>query len=141
MAFQISTQTRTLSENGFRARMPGTPKQSEAYAALPSYVLLRGVAGGSAYYLYKDDRTGAVYIGGEADYERYMGRVRRLVAYFETTEAKMGARNMEPDLQRLWYGAWAGLIRLDPPRQNPSSTPPAAGSSLPQGRYDFADPW
>ena len=141
MAFQIRTQTNNLSENGFLARMPGTPKQSEAYAALPSYVLLRGVAGGSAYYVYKDDRTGAVYIGGEADYERYMGRVRRLVAYFETTEAKMAARDMDPNLQRLWYSSWADLIRLDPPRQKPSPTPPAAGSSLPPRRYDFADPW
>jgi hypothetical protein len=141
MGFQISTQKNNLSESGFLARMPQTPKQHEAYAALPSYVLLRGVAGGGAYYVYKDDRTGAVYIGGEADYERYLARVRKLVAYFETTEAKMAARDMDPSLQRLWYSSWAGLIRLDPPRPKPSPAPPAAGPSLPPRRFDFADPW
>jgi hypothetical protein len=141
MAFQINTQRNNLSESGFLARMPQTPKQSEAYAALPSYVLLRGGAGGGAYYVYKDDRTGAVYIGGEADYERYLARVRKLVAYFETTEAKMAARDMDPSLQRLWYSSWAGLIRLDPPRPKPSPAPPAAGPSLPPRRFDFADPW
>jgi hypothetical protein len=141
MGFQISTQKNNLSESGFLARMPQTPKQHEAYAALPSSVLLRGVSGGNAFYVFKDDRTGAVYIGGEADYERYLARVRKLVAYFETTEAKMAARDMDPSLQRLWYSSWAGLIRLDPPRPKPSPAPPAAGPSLPPRRFDFADPW
>ena len=141
MGFQVSTQKNNLSQSGFLARMPQTPNQREAYAALPSSVLLRGVAGGSAYYVFKDERTGAVYIGGEADYERYLARVRKLVAYFETTEAKMAARDMDPSLQRLWYSSWAGLIRLDPPRPKPSPAPPAAGPSLPPRRFDFADPW
>ena len=141
VAFQIRTQTNTLSDGGFLARMPQTTKQREAYAALPPYKLQRGVAGGNVFYTYKDEKAGVVYIGGEADYERYMVKVRRLVAFYETTEAKMAAHDMDPSLQRLWYSSWAGLIRLDPPRPKPSPAPPAAGPSLPPRRFDFADPW
>ena len=116
MGFQISTQTNTLSESGFLARMPRTPTQSEAYAALPSYVLLRGVGGGNTFYVYKDEKAGAVYVGSEADYERYMVGVRRLVAYFETTEAKMAARDMDSNLQGLFYSSWGSLLKSNPPQ-------------------------
>ena len=118
MGFQISTQKNNLSESGFLARMPQTPKQREAYVALPSYVLLRGVAGGNAFYVFKDEKAGAVYVGGEADYERYMVRVRTLVAYFETTEAKMAARDMDSNLQGLFYSSWGDLLKSNPPQQS-----------------------
>ncbi|MGA7395359.1 MAG: hypothetical protein WBW78_22130 [Terrimicrobiaceae bacterium] len=119
MGFQISTQKNNLSESGFLARMPQTPKQREAYAALPSSVLLRGVSGGNAFYVFKDEKAGAVYVGGEADYERYLIRVRRLVAYFETTEAKMAARDMDSNLQGLFYSSWGYLLKSNPPQQSP----------------------
>jgi hypothetical protein len=109
VAFHIRTQTNTLSESGFLARVPQTPKQREAYAALPPYKLQRGVTGGNVFYAYKNEKAGVVYLGGEADYERYMQRVRRLVAFYETTEAKMMAHDMDGNLQRLWYGSWDAL--------------------------------
>ena len=119
MGFQISTQRNNLSESGFLARMPQTPNQGEAYAALPSSVLLRGVGGGNTFYVFKDEKTGAVYVGGEADYQRYMLRVQRLVAYYETTEEKMAAREMDSNLQRLWYSSWGDRMTSNPPQQNP----------------------
>ena len=41
-AFEIRTTTTALSESGFLARRPETPKQREAYAALPPYKLHPG---------------------------------------------------------------------------------------------------
>jgi hypothetical protein len=105
-AFEIRTQKTALSEGGFLARSPETPKQREAYAALPPYKLLRGVVKGNVFYTYKDEKDGVVYTGSEENYQRYMERVRRLVAFYETTEAKMVAHDMDNDLQWRWYGAW-----------------------------------
>jgi len=115
VAFQIRTQTNTLSESGFLARTPQTTTQREAYAALPPYQLLRGVAGGSPFYVYKNEKAGVVYVGGEEDYQRYMIKVRRLVAFFETTEAKMAAYDMDSNLQALWYRSWGILHVHDRP--------------------------
>jgi hypothetical protein len=113
-AFEIRTQTTALSESGFLARSPETPKQRETYAALPPYKLLRGVMKGNVFYAYKDEKNGAVYIGSEDNYQRYMERVRRLVAYYETTEAKMVAHDMDNDLQWRWHGSWDDLGASSP---------------------------
>ena len=97
-AFEINTKTRTLSESGFVARVPETPRQREAYAALPPYKLHRGVVKGNVFYAYKDEKNGVAYIGTEAEYQRYMEKARRLVAAFEMTEEKMVAHDMDNDL-------------------------------------------
>ena len=113
-AFEIRTKTRALSESGFRARIPETPKQREAYAALPPYKLNRGVMKGNVFYVCKDEKNGVVYIGSETDYQRYMEKVRRLVAAYETTEEKMVAYDMDNDLQWRWYGSWDDLGASNP---------------------------
>jgi hypothetical protein len=105
-AFEIRTQITTLSESGFLARIAETPRQREAYAALPPYQLLRGVMKGNAFYTYKDQKNGVVYTGNEENYMRYMERMRRLVAFYETTEEKIVARDMDGDLQSRCYGSW-----------------------------------
>lgn len=106
-AFESRTQRITLSDSGFLARVPETERQRQFYAALPPYKLYGGVKNGLAFYAYKDEKAGVVYVGNEQDYQRYMGRVRRLVAYYETTEQKMVAHNMDNDLQQLWDGSWS----------------------------------
>ena len=88
------------------ARVPETAKQREVYAALPAYKLHRGAVKGNVFYAYKDEKNGVVYVGTEAEYQRYMEKVRRLVAAFETTEDKMVAQDMDSDLQSRWYGTW-----------------------------------
>ena len=103
-AFETDTKIRTLSENGFVARVPETPRQREAYAALTPYKLHRGVVRGSVFYAYKDEKNGVAYLGTEAEYPRYMERARRLIAAFEMTEEKMAAYDMDNDLQWRWYG-------------------------------------
>ena len=105
-AFEIRTQSNTLSESGFLARVPETPRQHEAYAVLPPYRLYKGFASGEAFYAYKDEKNGVVYLGKETNYELYMQKVRRLVAFYETTEDKMRAYDMESGVQSRWQGSW-----------------------------------
>jgi hypothetical protein len=105
-AFEKRTQRTTLSDSGFLARVPETEKQRETYAALPPHELYRGARNGRAFYVYKDEKAGVVYIGNEQDFQRYMERIRALVSYFETTEEKMAPRDMNSELLGQWYGAW-----------------------------------
>ena len=113
-AFEINTKITSLSEGGFVARVPETPKQREVYAALPPYRLLRGVVKGKAFYAYKDEKNGVVYVGTETEYQHYLEKVRRLVAAFETTEDKMVPQDMDSDLQWRWYGTWDNLGASNP---------------------------
>jgi hypothetical protein len=107
--FEIRTQSNTLSESGFLARVPETTRQRDAYAALPPYRLYRGVVGGNAFYAYKNEKDGVVYLGNEQDYQRYMQKVRWLASHYETTETKMTAYDMENEVQSRWYGSWDNL--------------------------------
>ena len=104
-AFESRTQRITLSESRFLARVPETEKQREFYAALPPYRLYGGVKNGQTFYVYKDEKAGVIYVGNEEDYQRYMVRVRRLVSFYETTEAKMVAYNMDNSIQQRWDGS------------------------------------
>lgn len=104
-AFESRTQRITLSESGFLARVPETEKQREFYVALPPYKLYEGMKNGQTFYVYKDEKAGVVYVGNEQDYQRYMVRVRRLVSFYETTEAKMVAYNMDNSIRQRWDGS------------------------------------
>jgi hypothetical protein len=106
-ALESRAQRTSLSESGFLARVPQTERQHDFYAALPPYELYWGVRNGRPFYVYKDEKAGVVYVGNEQDYQRYMGRVRRLVAFYETTEAKMVARQIDGNVQSRWDGSWS----------------------------------
>ena len=106
-AFESRTQRLTLSDSGFLARVPQTERQRDFYAALPPYRLFWGVKNGRPFYVYKDENAGVVYVGSEKDYQLYMAKVRRLIAYYETTEAKMVAHKMDESVQARWDGSWS----------------------------------
>ena len=106
-AFESRTQRLTLSDSGFLARVPQTERQRDFYAALPPYKLYAGVKNGQPFYVYKDEKAGVVYVGNEQDYQRYMGKVRRLIAYYETTETKMVAHKIDDNVQSRWDGSWS----------------------------------
>ena len=106
-AFESRTQRLTLSDSGFLARLPETERQRDFYAALPPYKLYAGVKNGQPFYVYKDEKAGVVYVGNEQDYQRYMVKVRRLIAYYETTEAKMVASKIDDNVQSRWDGSWS----------------------------------
>ena len=106
-AIEKRAQRVSISESGFLARVPQTERQRDFYAALPPYELYQGVKNGRPFYVYKDEKAGVVYVGNEQDYQRYMGKVRRLVAYYETTEAKNVAHNIDENVQARWDGSWS----------------------------------
>jgi hypothetical protein len=60
-----------LSAAGFRVRTPHTAKQKELYAALPSNKLERGTMKGKVFYVFKDEKAGVAYVGGEPEHRRY----------------------------------------------------------------------
>jgi hypothetical protein len=65
-------QTKSLlSAAGFRMRTPQTAKQKELYAALPSNKIERGTAKGKVFYVFKDEKAGVAYVGGEPEHRRY----------------------------------------------------------------------
>ena len=60
-----------LSAAGFRPHTPQTAKQKELYAALPSNKLEHGTLKGKGFYVFKDEKAGVAYIGGEPEHRRY----------------------------------------------------------------------
>jgi hypothetical protein len=106
-AIESRTQRLTLFYSGFLARVPQTERQRDFYSALPPYELYSGVKNGRPFYVYKDEKAGVVYVGNEEDYQRYMGKVRRLVAYYEITEAKVIAHPIDENVHSRWDGSWS----------------------------------
>ena len=60
-----------LSAAGFRMRTPQTAKQHELYAALPSNKVERATVKGKVFYVFKDEKAGVAYVGGEPEHRRY----------------------------------------------------------------------
>jgi len=60
-----------LSQAGFRVRTPQTAKQHELYASLPSNKLESGTVKGKVFYVFKDEKAGVAYVGGEPEHQRY----------------------------------------------------------------------
>jgi hypothetical protein len=68
---ETGNTTSLLSAAGFRTRTPQTAKQKELYAALPSNKLEHATVKGKGFYVFKDEKAGVAYIGGEPEHQRY----------------------------------------------------------------------
>lgn len=144
-AIESRAKRTSLSESGFLARVPQTERQRAFYAALPAYELYGGVKNGQPFYVYKDEKTGVVYVGNEQDYQRYLAKMRRLIAYYETTEAKMVARQIDENVQARWDGSWSrkdpdsfrqGRTTAEESRENTQVPAPTPSRNL-----NFNDAW
>ena len=60
-----------LSAAGFRVRTPRTADQKEIYAALPNNKIERAAVKGKVFYVFKDEKAGVAYVGGEPEHRRY----------------------------------------------------------------------
>jgi hypothetical protein len=60
-----------LSTAGFRLRTPQTADQKELYAALPNNKIERAKVKGKVFYVFKDEKAGVAYVGGEPQHQRY----------------------------------------------------------------------
>jgi hypothetical protein len=68
---ETAQTTSLLSAAGFRVRTPQSAKQKEFYAAIPSYKLERATVKGKVFYVFKDEKAGVEYVGGEPEHRRY----------------------------------------------------------------------
>jgi hypothetical protein len=60
-----------LATAGFRVRTPQTADQKELYAALPNNKIERANVKGKVFYVFKDEKAGVAYVGGESQHQRY----------------------------------------------------------------------
>jgi hypothetical protein len=60
-----------LSQAGFYPHTPQTAKQKELYTALPSNKIEHATVNGKGFYVFKDEKAGVAYIGGESAHRRY----------------------------------------------------------------------
>ena len=90
-SMQTENTPSLLSQAGFRARTPQTAKQKELYAALPSNKLQHAPVEGKGLYVFKDEKAGVVYIGGESAHRRYQQLcAQQHVAQAEKEEMNQG---------------------------------------------------
>ena len=94
--------TSLLTAAGFRARTPQTPKQQQIYAALPPYKVERATVKGKTFYVYKDEKAGVAYIGGEQEYQSY----QQLAIQQQVAQDYYTAVAMDRAAALSWYGAW-----------------------------------
>jgi hypothetical protein len=91
-----------LSASGFRTRTPQTADQKEIYAKLPPYKLERGNYKGKIFYVYKDEKQGIAYVGGEEEYQKY----QQLAIQRQLARTQYEAAMMNRSLSYGWYGAY-----------------------------------
>jgi hypothetical protein len=91
-----------LSQAGFRARTPQTAKQKELYAALPSNKLEHATVNGKGFYVFKDEKAGVAYIGGESAHQRY----QQLCTQQHVAQAP--EEEMNHPFARNWENQWGG---------------------------------
>jgi hypothetical protein len=89
-----------LSAAGFRVRTPQTAKQKELYAALPSNKIERATVKGKVFYVFKDEKAGVAYVGGEPEHQRY----QQLSMQKHAAQAQ--EEEMNPSLATKWNNQW-----------------------------------
>ena len=70
-SIETNKTTSLLSAAGFHVHTPQTAGQKELYAAFPSNKLERGTIKGKVFYVFKDEKAGVEYVGGEREHRRY----------------------------------------------------------------------
>lgn len=87
----------TLTAAGFKARTPANAEQQEIYDKMEPYKLYNKMIRGKMLYAYKDPKDGVVYIGGEAENERYQ----------QYALQKQIARNQRVAAEMAWETRWS----------------------------------
>ena len=91
-----------LSQAGFRQRTPQTAKQKELYAALPNNKVERATVKGKVFYVFKDEKAGVAYVGGEPEHRRY----QQLCMQQHVAQAP--EEEMNHPFARSWSNQWGG---------------------------------
>ena len=90
-----------LSQAGFRMRSPQTAKQKELYSSLPNNKVEHAIVKGEVFYLFKDEKAGVAYVGGEPEHRRYQQLC------MQRHVAQAAEEEMNPSLATKWDNQWA----------------------------------
>jgi len=101
-SMETNKTTSLLSAAGFRVHTPQTAKQKELYGAFPSNKLERGTVKGKVFYVFKDEKAGVAYIGGEPEHRRY----QQLCTQKHVAQAP--EEEMSHPFARGWSNQWGG---------------------------------
>jgi hypothetical protein len=99
-SMQTDNTKSLLSTAGFRARTPQTAKQKELYAALPNNKVEHATVKGKSFYVFKDEKAGVAYVGGESEHRRYQQLC------MQQHEAQAQEEEMNPSLATKWNNQW-----------------------------------
>lgn len=98
-----ATNTKSLlSAAGFHSMSPTTDLQKQVYAEMPANRVQRISRGNKTIYAFKDESAGLVYIGHEAEYQRY----KNLCVQQRIAQDYYMASAMDYHYGSRWYGAW-----------------------------------
>src|SRR4029077_13275541 len=89
-----------LSQAGFRMRTPQTAKQKELYAALPNNKVEHAVVKGKVFYVFKDEKAGVAYVGGEPEHQRYQQLCK------QQHVAQAAEEEMKHPFAQSWSNQW-----------------------------------
>jgi hypothetical protein len=101
-SMETGNTTSLLSQAGFRTRTPQTAKQKELYAELPSNKVERATVKGKVFYVFKDEKAGVAYIGGEPEHQKYL----QLCTQQHVTQPP--EEEMSHPFAQAWTTQWGG---------------------------------
>jgi len=89
-----------LSEAGFRTRTPTDRKAKGTLCRASSNKVERASVKGKVFYVFKDEKAGVAYVGGEAEHQRY----QQLSTQRHVAQA--AEEQMNPSLATRWNNQW-----------------------------------
>ena len=95
-------QESLLSAAGFKVRTPDTAEKQALYDTVPAYKVHRATANGKTFYVYKDEKKGVAYVGGEQEYQKY----QELAVQQRIARDNYQAAQMNQQASMGWYNAW-----------------------------------
>ena len=99
-SMQTDNTKSLLSTAGFRVHTAQTAEQKELYAALPSNKVEHATVKGKGFYVFKDEKAGVAYIGGESAHRRY----QQLCTQQHVAQAP--EEEMSHPFGRSWSSQW-----------------------------------
>jgi hypothetical protein len=106
-SWDAASQESLLSAAGFKTRTPSTSQQEKMFARMTPYAVERRERNGKVLYAYADPKQHLVYIGGEAEYQRY----KQLGIQKSISENQLQAAQINEDaalFDRAYWGPYFG---------------------------------
>jgi len=103
-SWDASSQEALLSAAGFKTRTPSSPAQQAMFDRMTPYTVERRERHGKILYAYADKEKHLLYIGGEAEYQRY--RQLGLQKSIADSQLQAAQINEEASLYNRWGPYW-----------------------------------